>query len=79
MPEYSISQPGNFEECALQYKFIYVDGIKRYEEGGEAFDPFALEKTVAEVKWGPEVLERLRAYLRTEKRYTVTFKEETKD
>jgi hypothetical protein len=80
MPEYSISQLGNFEECALQYKFIYVDGIKRYEEGGvEAFDPFALEKTVAEVKWGPEVLERLRAYLSTEKRYTVTFKEETKD
>jgi len=25
--------------------------------GEEAFDPFALEKTVAEVKWGPEVLE----------------------
>jgi hypothetical protein len=20
---------GKFEECALQYKFIYVDGIKR--------------------------------------------------
>ena len=37
MPEYSISQPGKFEECALQYKFIYVDGIKRYEEVVEAF------------------------------------------
>lgn len=37
MPEYSISQLGKFEECALQYKFIYVDGIKRYEEGVEAF------------------------------------------
>jgi hypothetical protein len=47
--------------------------------GEEAFDPFALEKTVAEVKQGPEVLERLRAHLSTEKRYTVTFKEETKD
>ena len=37
MSEYSISQLGKFEECALQYKFIYVDGIKRYEEGVEAF------------------------------------------
>ncbi len=37
MPEYSISQLGKFEECALQYKFIYVDKIKRYEEGVEAF------------------------------------------
>lgn len=35
--EYSISQLGKFEECARQYKFIYVDGIKRYEEGVEAF------------------------------------------
>ena len=26
MPEYSISQIGKFEECALQYKFIYVAG-----------------------------------------------------
>jgi len=30
MPEYSISQLGKFEECALQYKFIYVEEIKRY-------------------------------------------------
>ena len=37
MPEYSISQLGKFEECPLQYKFIYVDRIKRYEEGVEAF------------------------------------------
>lgn len=37
MPEYSISQLDKFEQCALQYKFIYVDGIKRYEEGVEAF------------------------------------------
>ncbi len=37
MPEYSISQIGKFEQCALQYKFIYVDKIKRYEEGVEAF------------------------------------------
>lgn len=29
MPEYSISQLGKFEECALYYKFIYVDKIKR--------------------------------------------------
>jgi putative RecB family exonuclease len=37
VPEYSISQLDKFEQCALQYKFIYVDGIKRYEEGVEAF------------------------------------------
>ena len=37
MPEYSISQLGKFEECVLLCKFIYVDGIKRYEEGVEAF------------------------------------------
>ena len=37
MAEYSISQLGKFEECPLQYKFIYIDGIKRYEEGIEAF------------------------------------------
>ncbi|MCJ7645177.1 MAG: hypothetical protein MUP28_11985 [Candidatus Aminicenantes bacterium] len=49
MPEYSISQLGKFEECALQYKFIYVDGIKR----------------------------ELKAYINTEKRYTVTLKEES--
>jgi hypothetical protein len=39
--------------------------------------PFALEKAVAEGKWGPEVLERLKAYLSIEKRYTVTLKEES--
>lgn len=37
MPEYSISQLGTFEECPLHYRFIYVDRIKRYEEGVEAF------------------------------------------
>jgi len=37
MSEYSISQLGTFEECALQYKLNYVDKIKRYEEGVEAF------------------------------------------
>ena len=37
MPEYSNSQLGKFEDCALQYKFLYVDKIKRYEEGVEAF------------------------------------------
>jgi len=40
MPEYSISQLGKFEECALQYKFIYVDGIKRYEEGAPCAPDF---------------------------------------
>jgi len=37
MPEYSISQLDKFEQCALQYKFRYVDKIYRYEEGVEAF------------------------------------------
>ena len=37
MAEYSISQLKNFEECALQYKFVYVDRIDRKEEGVEAF------------------------------------------
>jgi putative RecB family exonuclease len=37
MAEYSHSQMGTFEQCPLQYKFIYVDGIKRYEEGIEAY------------------------------------------
>jgi len=37
MAEYSISQIGTFEECPLQYKFIYVDRIRRPEEGVEAF------------------------------------------
>jgi len=37
MAEYSHSQLSKFEDCRLQYKFIYVDGIKRYEEGIEAF------------------------------------------
>jgi putative RecB family exonuclease len=37
MPEYSISQLSTFEECPLQYKFVYVDKIKRPDEGVEAF------------------------------------------
>lgn len=37
MAEYSISQIGMFEDCVLQYKLIYVDKIKRYIEGVEAF------------------------------------------
>jgi putative RecB family exonuclease len=37
VPEYSISQLHQFEECALHYKLVYVDKIKRYEEGVEAF------------------------------------------
>lgn len=37
MAEYSISQIGTFETCPLQYRFNYVDRIKRLEEGVEAF------------------------------------------
>jgi hypothetical protein len=46
-----------------------------WEEVAE-IDPFALEKAMAEKKWGPEVLERIKAHISTEKRYTVTLKEE---
>ena len=42
-----------------------------------ALDPFALEKALAEGKWGPDVLERIKVYVSTEKRYTVTLKEES--
>jgi len=35
MPEYSISQLGTFEDCALHCRLIYADRIKRYEEGVE--------------------------------------------
>ncbi len=37
MPEYSHSQLEKYETCPLQYRFIYMDRIKRYEEGVEAF------------------------------------------
>lgn len=37
MAEYSISQIGTYETCARQYKLVYKDRIKRYEEGIEAF------------------------------------------
>ena len=37
MPEYSISQIEKYEQCPLQYRFIYVDKLRRYVEGVEAF------------------------------------------
>ena len=40
-------------------------------------DASALEKAVAEGKWGPEVNERLKAYITKEKRYTVTLRNES--
>ena len=43
-----------------------------------ALDPFALEKAVAEEKWAGDVLERIKAYVSIEKRYTVTLKEESR-
>ncbi|MBN2200154.1 MAG: PD-(D/E)XK nuclease family protein, partial [Candidatus Aminicenantes bacterium] len=39
-------------------------------------DPFALEKAVAEGHWKSPVVERIQAYVKTEKRYTVTLKED---
>ena len=40
---------------------------------------FTLEKAVAEGKWEPEALDRLKAFVSTEKRYTVTLNEERAD
>ena len=42
-----------------------------------ALDPFALEKAVSEGKWAGDVLERIKACVSIEKRYTVTLKEES--
>jgi hypothetical protein len=60
-----------------------VDGIKRELRALGVWsevamlDPFALEKAVAEGKWAGDVLERIKAYVSIEKRYTVTLKEES--
>ena len=37
MAEYSPSQLDKFKQCPRQYKFIYVDRIRRKDEGVEAF------------------------------------------
>jgi hypothetical protein len=58
MAEYSISQIGTFEECALQYRLIYV-------------------KAWAEGRWAGDVLEHIKGYVSTEKRYAVTLKEDS--
>ena len=88
MPEYSNSQLGKFEDCALQYKFLYVDKIKRYEEGVEAFlgQRFhdAVEWLYKERAFRVVPLEELLEYYEkdwakqwhAEKRYTVTLKDE---
>ncbi|MFZ2055270.1 MAG: PD-(D/E)XK nuclease family protein [Candidatus Aminicenantales bacterium] len=66
MAEYSISQLGTFETCPLQYRFIYVDRIKRYEEGIEAFlgQRFheAMERLYMERAFRVVPLEELLAY-----------------
>jgi putative RecB family exonuclease len=41
-----------------------------------ALDSAALEKAVAEGRWASDILQRIKAYVGTEKRYTVTLKEE---
>lgn len=46
MPEYSISQVRKFEECPLQYKFIYLDRLGRREEGIEAFTGLRFHKAM---------------------------------
>ena len=37
MPVYSHSRLESFENCPLKYKFRYIDGIKKAEQGVEAF------------------------------------------
>lgn len=80
MAEYSISQLKQFEECALQYKFIYVDRIKRYEEGVEAFlgQRFheAMEWLYHELAFRVAPLDELLAYY--EKRWAETWNDEVK-
>jgi RecB family exonuclease len=66
---------GSAERAALEQE-LRAAGI--WDEVA-ALDPFALEKAVAEKKWGPEINERLRAYLSTEKRYTVTLRDQSTD
>jgi len=40
-------------------------------------DASALEKALAEGRWAGDVLERIKAYISTEKRYAVTLKEDS--
>ena len=37
MASYSPSKLGQYQQCPLKYRFQYVDGIKKEEEGVEAF------------------------------------------
>jgi putative RecB family exonuclease len=37
MPIYSHSKLSTYEQCPLKYRLCYIDNIKRYEEGVEAF------------------------------------------
>ena len=66
MPVYSHSRLSTFENCPLQYKFIYIDKIKTEEEGIEAFlgSRFheAMEKLYINLKYGAYSLGELVGY-----------------
>ncbi len=63
---YSHSRLGTFENCPLQYKYQYIDKIKRYEQGIEAFmgSMFheAMEKLYGELKFKTLTLDELIAH-----------------
>ena len=63
MPTYSHSKLSTFETCPLQYKFAYIDRIKREEEGIEAFmgSRFhdAMERLYGELRYRVMPLEEL--------------------
>jgi hypothetical protein len=70
-----ISVPGKgSEERAALERDLRAAGV--WDEVA-TLDASALEKAVAEGRWAGAVLERIKAYITTEKRYTVTLKEDS--
>jgi putative RecB family exonuclease len=46
MPVYSHSRLSTYENCPLQFKYTYIDKIKRYTEGIEAFLGTTMHETI---------------------------------
>jgi len=85
MAIYSHSRLSTFENCPLQFKYQYIDKIKRYEQGIEAFvgSRFhdSMEKLYGELKFKILSLEELLDYYEAqwEKEYTAEVKITKKD
>ena len=66
MTVYSHSRLSTFENCPLQFKFQYIDKIKRYEAGIEAFVGLRFHKTMeklyGELKFKVNTLKELLDY-----------------